>query len=99
MYASCLPNCRDVCARHCENLCAENRTLFVSKIQMYVRETSLVGKTHVLTYSRKVSRQGEKERRCSDLQGAKTSRRRSKLGACFYLQAHAESALSRFSYF
>lgn len=42
--------------RHCEcnaKFMAENRASFASKIQMYVRETFLAGKTHVVTYSRK----------------------------------------------
>lgn len=73
---------------------AENRALENIK---YVCETFFRQNTRRDIFT-KVSRQGEKERRCSDLQGAKTSRTRRKLGARFYYK-HAESVLTRFSHF
>jgi len=93
---SCLLNFRN--AQGIVKFMAENRAPSVSKIQMYVRETSLVGKTHVVTNSRRFR---VKEKKKGDVAICKAPKHHvddadSKV---VFVCKYAEGVSSRFSYF
>jgi len=94
--ASCLLNFRDV--QGIVKFMPENRAPSVSKIQMYVRETSLAGKTRVVTNSRRFR---VKEKKKGDVAICKAPKHHvddADLEVVF-VRKYAEGVSSRFSYF